>query len=164
MRRLLQRLFAWCDAQEDSELSGVLLERRKAARRQTDRQRLETNERLARLGFPAASLVPLNTSKEKSMTLKDIEALPWQGVESSNLSRVAFVARTVSEGEAEEVAPEDAPGSLYVEFTSGEIYSYAEVPAGVHGELVDADSVGSFLNREIKGTYAATRVHVEEEA
>lgn len=93
------------------------------------------------------------------MTLKDIEALPWQDVESSNLMRVAFVGETDTN-----VAPEEEKGTTYVEFTSGGIYSYAEVPAGVHGKLVDADSVGSFLNREIKGTYEATRVQVEEEA
>lgn len=38
MRHLLQRLFAWCDAKEDSELSGVLLERRKEDRRRSERR------------------------------------------------------------------------------------------------------------------------------
>jgi hypothetical protein len=81
------------------------------------------------------------------MSAADYHALPWTPVESSNLSRVAFV-------------PADGTGVLYVEFGPGRIYRYAEVPADLHQELLDAESVGSFFSSMIRDEYDTTRLIV----
>jgi hypothetical protein len=47
------------------------------------------------------------------------------------------------------------PGSLTleVEFTSGAVYQYFDVPETVYRELVTADSLGAYLNHNIKNSY-----------
>lgn len=42
---------------------------------------------------------------------------------------------------------------LEVEFNSGAIYQYADVPPTEYVDLTCADSVGKFFNKEIKGNY-----------
>ena len=42
---------------------------------------------------------------------------------------------------------------LSVNFVSGETYVYAMVPPSVYRSLLDADSVGRFVNATIKPTY-----------
>jgi hypothetical protein len=59
-------------------------------------------------------------------------------VDSSNIREVGY----------------DAGGEeLWVEFVSGATYVYAQVPQLVFDEFVDADSKGSYLNREIRNAY-----------
>ena len=48
--------------------------------------------------------------------------------------------------------------TLEVEFNSGAIYQYMEVPASVFTDLMRASSHGSFLNRHIRGHYEYVRV------
>ena len=48
--------------------------------------------------------------------------------------------------------------SMEVEFMNGAVYQYDGVPADVHQNLIEADSVGSFFHTEIKGNYAYRRV------
>lgn len=57
----------------------------------------------------------------------------WVDVQSSNLKRVKYFMDT-----------------LYVEFHSGAIYRYHEVPAYVYEALLKADSIGKFFNKIIK--------------
>jgi len=47
---------------------------------------------------------------------------------------------------------------LEVQFRHGGIYQYTDVPAGVHAELMAADSLGTYLSRVIKPNYAFRRV------
>lgn len=47
---------------------------------------------------------------------------------------------------------------LFVEFTSGDTYRYDGVEADTFDTLMGAESVGKFLNVEIKGKYAYTKV------
>lgn len=47
---------------------------------------------------------------------------------------------------------------LYVQFHGGRTYVYADVPDQIYGELLQADSKGSYLNREIKSNYAYREV------
>lgn len=42
---------------------------------------------------------------------------------------------------------------LYVKFLNGTEYKYSSVPAHVYQELLNAPSVGKYLNGNIKGTY-----------
>jgi len=53
-----------------------------------------------------------------------------------------------------------APDSetLEIEFTSGSIYQYFNIPSGLHGQLMDAPSKGQFLNAYIKNGYPYSRV------
>ena len=61
-------------------------------------------------------------------------------VESSNVASVGF---------------EDS--TLEVEFTSGAIYRYSNVPERIHDELLASNSKGRYLNEHIKNTFAYLR-------
>ncbi len=43
---------------------------------------------------------------------------------------------------------------LYVEFRYGGKYVYKDVPEEVYNNMMDSDSIGSFLSKEIKGKYS----------
>ncbi|WP_261845011.1 KTSC domain-containing protein [Aliamphritea ceti] len=47
---------------------------------------------------------------------------------------------------------------LEVEFNSGGVYEYYNVPGYVFQELMRADSLGIYLNQNIKGTYQYSRI------
>jgi hypothetical protein len=47
---------------------------------------------------------------------------------------------------------------LEVEFRSGMVYQYFDVPAHVHEALMSAPSHGEFLNANIKNVYRYTRL------
>lgn len=64
-------------------------------------------------------------------------------VTSSNIASVGYDATTQT---------------LEVEFTSGKVYQYANVPAKTHSELMSADSVGSFFAANIKKRFAGALV------
>lgn len=42
---------------------------------------------------------------------------------------------------------------LEIEFRSGAVYEYLDVPAVVHKELMEAESKGRYFNAEIRDTY-----------
>jgi hypothetical protein len=42
---------------------------------------------------------------------------------------------------------------LYIEFKEGRTYVYSPVPETTYRELLDADSKGSYFNREVKPKY-----------
>jgi len=42
---------------------------------------------------------------------------------------------------------------LELEFERGNVYQYFNVPESVHKSLLAADSIGGFVNTEIKGVY-----------
>ena len=69
--------------------------------------------------------------------------IPMQAVESSNVGAIGYDQDT-------EI--------LYVEFKSGMTYKYEKVPFWQYTELMDANSVGKYLNAEIKGTYEYSRL------
>ena len=48
--------------------------------------------------------------------------------------------------------------TLEVEFNSGGIYQYFDVPEHVHQELLAAGSVGSYFSRSIKNSFACSKV------
>ncbi len=49
---------------------------------------------------------------------------------------------------------DDVTRELYVQFLNGCTYIYSDVPPETYGEMLQADSKGSFLNREVKPNYA----------
>lgn len=48
--------------------------------------------------------------------------------------------------------------TLEVEFNSGGVYQYFDVPEHVHQELLAAGSVGSYFARSIKNSFACSKV------
>lgn len=52
------------------------------------------------------------------------------------------------------------PGSetLEVEFRNGNIYEYYNVPQFMHERLMQAGSVGTFFNAEIRSNYAYSKI------
>jgi hypothetical protein len=45
---------------------------------------------------------------------------------------------------------------LQLEFRDGAIYRYFDVPAAVYGDLLAADSKGSYFNKQIRGCFRHT--------
>lgn len=64
-------------------------------------------------------------------------------VVSSNLSSVGYEAETQT---------------LYVTFTNGSTYTYEAVPEDVYQGLLSAESVGKYLNQNVKGHYDYRKV------
>lgn len=69
----------------------------------------------------------------------------WTEVESSNIHSVRY---------------DEANQDLYVRFQSGSTYKYAKVDSVVYSGLIYADSVGKFLNSQIKPFHAYELVSV----
>lgn len=59
-------------------------------------------------------------------------------VSSSNIAAIGYDATTMT---------------LEVEFKNGSVYQYFDVPEGEYMNLLGADSVGSYLNQNIKTGY-----------
>lgn len=59
-------------------------------------------------------------------------------VKSSNLAAVGYDPSTET---------------LEVEFSSGKVYGYAGVPADVAAAMTEAESVGSFFAKNVRGQY-----------
>lgn len=64
-------------------------------------------------------------------------------VQSSNVASVGYDQETQT---------------LEVEFNSGSVYQYFDVPQHVYEGLLTAESAGRFLNAEIKGAYRYARL------
>ncbi len=54
--------------------------------------------------------------------------------------------------------PEAEHGTLEVEFRSGWIYHYDNVPEGVYQALIGSTSAGTYFDRHIDGTYPHRRI------
>lgn len=48
--------------------------------------------------------------------------------------------------------------TLEIEFQSGRVYQYFDVPRRIHRDLMKADSHGCFFNSEIRDDYSYTRL------
>lgn len=66
-----------------------------------------------------------------------------QPVTSSNVADVGYDAVSMT---------------LEIGFKDGTVYQYFDVPESVYQELLFADSVGQFLNRQIKSSYRYAKV------
>jgi hypothetical protein len=62
-------------------------------------------------------------------------------VESSNVKQIGYDNNT-----------------LYVLFKNGGLYSYIDVPENIFEDLLDAESVGKTLNKDVKKIYECERV------
>ena len=66
-----------------------------------------------------------------------------ESVSSSNISSIGYDGKS---------------GTLEIEFHSGGVYQYFNVPKGVYDGLMSAGSHGRFFARNIKGVYRYKRV------
>ena len=64
-------------------------------------------------------------------------------VESSNVARVGY---------------DSDAHTLHVEFKNGNAYQYFDVPKTVYEGILNAGSIGQYLNQVIKGSYRYARV------
>lgn len=64
-------------------------------------------------------------------------------VTSSNIASVGYDANT---------------NTLEIEFNSGHIYQYFDVPNSIYDDLVSASSVGQYFHQTIKGIYRYARI------
>lgn len=55
------------------------------------------------------------------------------------------------------VGHDPATKTLEVEFNSGGVWRYADVPAEKHQALIGADSIGKHFGQHIKGVHAGTK-------
>jgi hypothetical protein len=68
-------------------------------------------------------------------------------VKSSNLKSVGYDEKT---------------STLEVEFATGTVFQYADVPKKVFGAMMTADSVGSFFANNVRQAYPGMKVETEE--
>ena len=66
-----------------------------------------------------------------------------QRVSSSTVTSIGYDVRT---------------RTLEIEFASGRVYQYHEVPDQMHAEIMQASSKGQFFNSYIRNAYAFSRV------
>ena len=67
------------------------------------------------------------------------------GVESSNIGHVGYSC-----------------GNLYVLFLNNGLYKYEAVPEEIFKGLLEAESVGKYLNKEIKKNYECVKIFDDE--
>lgn len=72
--------------------------------------------------------------------MQNIEMIP---VSSSNVESIGYDADTQT---------------LQIRFLSGGVYIYRNVPQMEYEQLINAPSIGSYLNRNIKGSYAYEKI------
>lgn len=66
--------------------------------------------------------------------------------------------QSVASSNMAEVGYDSDLETLEVQFKSGGIYQYFNVPAFMYERLMSADSLGRFFNAEIKGHYPEAKV------
>lgn len=66
-----------------------------------------------------------------------------QSVVSSNIAAIGY---------------DDESSTLEIEFTSGGIYQYSDVPRGTYDDLMSASSHGIYFHQNIKGQYDFEKV------
>ena len=66
-----------------------------------------------------------------------------QSVQSSNVAEIGY---------------DVASATLEVAFRNGSAYQYFDVPENTYQELMRADSIGSYFNRQIKNHYRSTKI------
>ena len=66
--------------------------------------------------------------------------------------------RPVTSSAVASVGYDAVSSQLEVEFVDGDVYRYSLVPRWRVEELLTADSIGSYVNREIKSRYPGVQV------
>ena len=64
----------------------------------------------------------------------------------------------VSSSNVESIGYDPETQILHVKFIGGSLYQYLNVPQIEYDQLINAPSIGSYLNRNIKGLYAYQKI------
>jgi len=65
---------------------------------------------------------------------------------------------TVSSSNVSSIGYDSDSETLEVEFVRGGIYQYFDVPENVFNELINASSVGSYLNQNVKNSIQYSQI------
>ena len=65
---------------------------------------------------------------------------------------------SVSSSNIDSIGYDSSSQTLEVEFNSGAIYQYYDVPEYIFDELLNASSVGSYLSQNVKNAYSYGQV------
>ena len=74
------------------------------------------------------------------------------------IGRGTMVNQMVLSSEIEWIGYEQKNRMLQVEFITGGIYQYENVPSEVYHEFLDAESYGRFFENKIKGSYPYRKI------
>ena len=66
--------------------------------------------------------------------------------------------RTVRSRSVASAGYDERSRTLEVEFTNGSVYQYSDVPLGVYEQLLSAESIGRFVNQQIRNLYRYVRM------
>jgi hypothetical protein len=66
--------------------------------------------------------------------------------------------QSISSSNIAEVGYDENSRVLEVQFTSGIVYQYFDVPPQIYAEMMQAGSAGQYLNANIKGNFRYARV------
>lgn len=93
--------------------------------------------------------------REENRSTDEYDKLPWWDMESTNISRVAWVPRDWA-------TDRTIVGSLWIQFKSSPevIYEYIGVSSFEYAKLCMAESTGKFFNSEIRGKYDEVKVNI----
>lgn len=69
-----------------------------------------------------------------------------------------ITTRIVSSSTLTQAAYDEASRMLCLEFSSGAIYCYLDVPIATYRQLVDAPSKGAWFNKHIRGCFRFLRL------
>ncbi len=95
------------------------------------------------------------------MRVSELNALPWQEVNSTNIARMAYKPLVPEDGVG---YPPGTDGQLFVHFfADGEqtVYRYFDVPEAVYRSLAGARSVGGMHAKIVRDKFRYERVDVE---
>lgn len=68
------------------------------------------------------------------------------------------IERTFDSSQVKRIQYNDQTKVMRITFKSGATFDYADVPESVWEAAKEADSIGSFVSTNIKGTYTYTKV------
>lgn len=64
----------------------------------------------------------------------------------------------VTSGAVAAIGYDARTNELDIEYSGGDVYRYSMVPPSIHRELMASESIGSFVNREIKPHYPGREI------
>lgn len=71
--------------------------------------------------------------------------------------------KIVSSSNIQKVGYDEKTETMRVEFNGGTLYEYFKVPSSVYTELVNAQSIGSYLGKNIRNHYACQKVDIQKD-
>jgi hypothetical protein len=78
---------------------------------------------------------------------------------STSIVSFTMLRKNVNSSMARSIGYDEKNQTLEIEFTSGEVWQYYEVPESVYVALTINKSVGKFFHAHIRGKFKDKRVH-----